>query len=463
MHSPFTFNPNVHQTASNYQQQRGFQQPIYNIGAPPVISFVSHQSLLVNHGSFTRSFASVVSCENNLEKRQNMLNVNRTNNQNNSSSGIIGSFLRQFNKPPTPQYQHPVPSTTQHKEFEDFIHMPSLSADHSSKYGSPKYCQQPPSNHINLKMQTPSDSQYQAQPSANNNNNSTMAKKGFMASLFSCQQQQQGPPKPRWFRNSFRYRGGSWRSQNNKSGSKFHDHDVNLQKNVHEKERSCIERDIKDDSCDFVHVEDENVISDVSITNNPNETAKGSCSTSQADDPPFMIYSMEEFPAIVTTCSSRPAVEKKPPAKHPESKSCEGFVVVPDDAAVSTPTFTPKRLSLCEKFIKSPQKLFPNCTPIVLKPCLKAPRRRVSECSDDFIVFAEGDDYQQSDSTFSDIESETDSEADDDDSDDEMSEIVEEEDEESEAEDIVDCAEAPEQQVDSGLEEKMVSCAKKQI
>lgn len=474
MHSQFTFNPNGHRAAPNIQQQSGFQQPIF-IGAQPVISFVTHhhpQNLLVNHGSFTRSFASVVSCENTLEKRQNMLmlNVNKANiNQsNNCSSGIIGSFLRHFNKPPLTQYHQPInPTPSQNKEFEDFTHMPSLASNDCPKFNKQNHYQQPPTNHINNRMSTPSDSCYKAQPpSANNNNNTTTPSRGFMASLFGGCQQQQGQPKPRnqrWFRNSFRNREGSWRSQNHKSGSRFHDHDETLPKNVHEKERSSIERDIKDDSCDFVHVvKCDNVISDrTTKQNNSNQTT---AYATEADDPPFLIYSLDDFPAIVTTSPSKPAVEKKPPVKIPEPKSCDqGFVVVPEEATASTPTFTPKRLSLCEKIIKSPQKLFPTCTPIVLKPCLKAPRRRYSECSDDFIVFADDcDDYPPNDITISDNESETESEDDDDsdeDDDEEMSEIAEEDDEASdEEEDKVDGLSVPEHQVDSGVEEKMVSC-----
>ena len=471
MHSQFTYNnPNVHRTAPpNFQQQSGFQHPIYNIGAPPVFSFMTHPpSFMVNHSSFARSFASVVSCENNLEKRQDMLNINKGNfNQNNNNSGIIGSLLRHFNKPSMPHYQHHVSATpTPHKEFEDFTHMPSLSANQFQR-NKQSYCQQPSTNPININMmQMPNESQYQVQPSANNSNKNTTVKRGFMAALFgSCPQPQQGLPKSRnqrWFKNSFRYRGGSWRSQANNSGSKLHDHDVNLPKNVHEKERSSIERDIKDDSCDFVHIEkDDNIMSNgTTASKNPNETAKGSCYQSKADDPPFMIYSLEEFPTIFHSCKQ--VTEKKTPSKNPETNCDQGFVVVPNDATVSTPTFTPKRMSLCEKFIKSPQKLFPTCTQIQLKPCLKASRRRVSECSDDFIVFAdEFDDYKQNDITFSDSESETDGEDDDDEmSDDEMSEIIEENDDEfSEEEDIVDGTKVQlEQQVDSGVEEKMVSC-----
>lgn len=474
MYSPFTFNPNAHRASSNYQQQQqiGFQKPLFNIGTTSG-SLNHSQNLLVNHCAFTRSFASVVSCENNMGIRQNMSNVNKesTNQSSNSNSGIIGSFLKHFNKPSVPQYPSKIHSVQQHKEFEDYKIMPSLSVTHIPTYNAQpqqqQNYQQSPSSHINIKISTPSDSCFQAQQSANKNSYGATKTRKIMASLFGgCQQQQQqqGSSKgQRWNKKVFRYRGGSWRSQSNDL-NKFHERDVNLPKNVHEKERSSIERDILDDTCDFVHVVENKEEEMKMSSNNPNETAKGSCYTTSSDEPPFMIYSLEEFPAIVTSRRIPNAVDVPTTEMTLENTCEEGFVVLPSDASISTPSFIPKRTSLCERIIKSPQKLFSKPPPCVLKPCLKTPtRRRMSECSDDFIEFAYCGDDQQRDISFSDSESETDSEEEDDDDDEiEMTGIIEEKDDEmseEEEEDIVDGDHTPEHQVDSGVEERKVICA----
>jgi hypothetical protein len=481
MHSPFTFNPNVHRTSSKYQQQSGgYQQPVYNIGAPPAFGsgFMNHPppNLFVNHTSFTRSFASVVSCENDLLKRQQISNINKGNNMNSNdcnNSGILGSIFKHFNKPTIPQYP---PAAT--KEFEDFTHMPStLSANncHTYSHHQPHYYQQPPPpSQCSMKMPIISGPYFPPHQNTNQNNMAT----NIMTSLFGYPrpqhhnqqyQQQQGPPKPknqRWFnRGGFRCRGnnnnnnGKWRNPNS---SKFHDHDASLRKNIHEKERTNIERDIHDDSCDFVDVaKDKDVICDI----NSKKTARNeTCSNETTDDsPPFLIYSMEEFPAIAS--SKIPVIELKsptPPAKTPV-KSDEGFVLFPSSASISTPSFTPKRISLCEKIIKSPQRLFPK--PLALKPCLKPSRRRISECSDDFIVFASDCKESEDEDSDSDVETESD-DSDDDDDDDidfdahEMKDIVEDDGETSDEEedcDNEDEVDTPEHQLDSGVEEKRVS------
>lgn len=325
------------------------------------------------------------------------------------------------------------------------------------------YYQQPQNVHIN--------NIYSAPPSANNNNNNmSTSTRNFMASFFGrCQQQpaQSKPKYSRWFNRGYRSRGGRGRHN-----PKFQDHDVNFPKNAHEKERSSIERDINDDSCDFVHIiEDKDVMRssenvDQVSPNNPNETASGSCGTTPADVPPFMIYSMEEFPAIVNASGCVPVIEIRSPTASPPAKlekPEEGFVVVPSSASSSTPSFTPKRMSLCEKIIKSPTKLFPKPIPIALKPCLKAPRRNASECSDDFIVFAsDSSEHEPQEICFSDSEDESESEDDDEDivfEGEEMKDIIEEDGTDS-ADESEDDDEIPEHQLDSGVEEKRVSCTR---
>lgn len=393
-----------------------------------------------------------------MAKHQNVGNINKTNIDN-RNPGLLSNIFKHFNKP------HYLPTATPHKEFDDFTHMPS---HYNQNYQSPvesqhqqHYYSQPPTNHINTKNPFISGpTLFQAQQSANN---ATAATRNFMASLFASYQQRQQPqtpPKPknqRWFGKGFRCRGGRGRNSNNNS-DKFRDHEVNLPKNVHEKDRSSIERDILDDCCDFVHVDKE--VASVT-SNNPNETAKGSCWMKPKEDPPFMIYSLEEFPAIVSTSGRVPVIETKSPTPSPPkmSRCDEGFVMLPSTAAETTPSFTQKRLSLCEKIIRSPTKLFPKPIPVALKPCLKAPRRSISECSDDFVVFAnDSNEMPLEDVTFSDDESETDSDGDDDDDDvEECKEKIKlmEDDETSDEEDD---DEMPEQ-LDSGVEEKRVSCA----
>lgn len=472
MHSPFTFNPNASRAASSYQQQSGYPQPVFNIGIAS--GFMNHHpNLFVNQRSFTRSFASVVSCENNLEKFQNMNNVNRGNGNNGiinqQKPGLIGTILKHL-KPQTQPYNYQGPS--QQKEFNDYTFIPTMQCNHlQNNQHRQIFSQAPAANHISTAI--PSEPFYQPPASANNNSNMTATRK-IMASLFGGYQQtsqQQQPPRTRnnrWFNKSFRCRGGRGRNHNN---SQFRDQAVNFPKNSQEKERTFLERDIQDDSCDFIEVfEDQNVMcSETTPEKNPNETAKGSCysTTTTSDDPPFMIYSLEEFPAICSVARATTSAEKNPQLeKDVAKKPDEGFVCVPSEASFLTPSFTPKRTSLCEKLINSPKKLFPTCTPVTPKSCLKTrPQRRVSECSDDFIVFAD-----ECDLTFSDTESETDSD-DDDDDDDEMIGVIqedeedealtsdEEEDDEAMTEDGIDGVGSPEVQVDSGVEERRVSVA----
>jgi hypothetical protein len=438
MHSPFTYNPNAHR-ASNYQQQSGHQQPVYAIGAP-YTGFMTHPAVM-NQQTFARSFASVVSCERDLTKHQNC--------QNGNNMGIINSFMRHFNqRPQMPHYQK---IQHQNKEFEDFTRMPSLPASnyiHTQNHPQQHFYQQPHPHHINMKVPFVSGQFYPQ--SANDTNNPT---RSFMASFFGgyqqCPQPQAKPKQRKWFGRGFRCgRGGGNRWRN----SKFHENDVNLQKNFHEKERTIIEHDIHDDICDFVNVDEKDVMAkDVcdskASSNNPNETAKGSC-----DDPPFMIYSLEEFPAIVPAATTPPTTVK-PKAK----EKCEkGFVVLPQDASKSTPCFVPRRFTLCEK-VEQMIKSSPTRINGYLKPCLKQSRRRFSECSDFEIEFMrEPDEGEEA----NEIEFSDDDETDSDDEDDGVDGLDGLKCDEEDDFDEDDEEEAPEHQLDSGVEERRVSFRK---
>lgn len=421
-----TYNPN---RASNYQQQKGQQQPVYNMGTS-FSGFMSQPNHTMNHHTFARSFASVVSCENDLGKFQQMNNANSCNNKS-----ILNTFIKHFTRPSMPP---------QNKEFEDFILTPSLP-DHNhidtTHHQPPHFHQQPSSHHINV-MPIIGGQIYQSNQvlSANIDNNPT---RSFMATFFGGFQTHQQPQtklkQQKWFGRGFRG-GNRWRKP------RFHDHDVNLQKHVHEKERSSIERDIQDDICDFVHVHEMDVMrKDVKVSeNNPHKTAKGSC-----EDLPFLMCSLDDIPAVSPVVADPPANK---PIEMPSA--VDGFVVLPQDASRSTPCFVPRRLTLCEK-VEQILKSSPTRINGYLKPCLKKNYRRYSECSDDFVIeFVHEPNENQEEEDFS----ETDSDDDEDNIDGTMHGIMKQSDDETSDEE-----ESPEQQLDSGVEERRVSttCTKK--
>lgn len=144
MHSPYTFNPNAHRATSHYQQQSAhFNQPIYNINSCNTTfsaGFMNHQ--FVNHAPFTRSFASVVGCENNdMAKHQQT-----TNNVIESSPSLLGSIFKHFNNKQTPKYppKYPLPPTAHRsKEFEDFTNMPMVTVNNLQNYNLHHPHQQP--------------------------------------------------------------------------------------------------------------------------------------------------------------------------------------------------------------------------------------------------------------------------------------------------------------------------------
>ena len=413
-----TYNPN---RESNFQQQKGQQQPVYNMGAP-YSGFMSQPNHF-NH-TFARSFASVVSCENDLGKFQQM------NNANNHNKGILNSIMKHLTRPSMPP---------QNKDFEDFSFIHSLP-DHKH-INKTHFQQQPSSHHINVKMPIIGGQICQSEQvsSANIDNNPT---RSFMTTLFggyqTRQQPQTKPKQQKWFTRGFRG-GNRWRSP------KFHDHDVNIQKNIHEKERTSIERDIQDDICDFVLVHEMDVMkNDSNVSeNNPNKTAKGSC-----DDLPFLC-SLDDIPSV------SPAVTT-PPIE--EESAVEGFLVLPLEASRSMPCFVPRRLTLCEKveqiIMSSPTRING-----YLKPCLKKSLRRYSECSDDFVIeFVRETNDNQEEDDYSDEISET-TETDSDHDEDNIDGILQEDDDDETS----DEEESPEQQLDSGVEERRVSreCLKK--
>lgn len=445
-------NPNYNQRYSkcppNYHQPQG-GMPLYciNAYAYPLMNHMS-ANMIVNQTPFQRTFASVVSCE-----KPNFNPTQSVSNEINQNSGIFNSFIKRLTKqPPPPQQQPPQQQQQQqlhtmqnypHKEFEDFTKIPTVikSSQQSSNFSSP-----PPHFVDNSQFfQPPPPPHKQYQP-----NNHNRPRNNFFHTImgnFYPQQQQQHQNHQQQHQNRWGFRGFRC-NRNRPQHRRFHYNDA---KNVHEKERTNIERDIKNDYCDIAKrsVNENQLRNRKETANNNNQQLK--CDKDEKN-PPFEIFSLEEFPAITSTINNSDIME-------------QDFVSYRDDAAATTPTYTPawpKRISLCEKvskIVKSPQKLL--ALPTLATPrrsCLKpTPRhnRSMSECSDDFIVFERVDDKQEE--SDEDISEEEDDDDDDDDS--EMSDedtIMEGDDEVDEAMDREDESMQCDQQPDSGIEEKKV-------
>lgn len=415
MHPTFS-NYSKGQRVPGYQQQSG--QTIYNIGAfGPYPITMSHApaNIFVNQPQFHRTFASVVSCEN-----PNSHHYEETPVVDNS--GILNSFIKRLSKQPqqpvTPQPQLYQQYTQ--KEFEDFTKMPTVIKNPQSTNYTNSYSTPPPQfsgNFDPMKMPFMNQSAYYQshppppkqqqqhhhtpQPPRNNFLNTIW---GNFYSPQQHQPQQTMHQKPnnnnqRWYQRGFhRFRcnrnNNHTPKQQHPRHSRFHHSDVNNAKHMHEKERNSIERDIKNDYCD-INYKSKSVEDQLKCNNNNNnntETARTSTSNDCDNcevNPPFEIFSLEEFPAIPSTCNGSLALKQK------EVDQDHDFVTYKDDAAVTTPTYTPtwpKRISLCEKvskIVKSPQKLLPLALATPRRSCLKPTQRNrsMSECSDDFIVF----------------------------------------------------------------------------
>jgi hypothetical protein len=502
MHPSYLFNSNV-QRVPNYQQQSG--QPIYNIGSYagyPVS--ISHPTMYHMNHPFQRTFASVVGCENQKFNRSSnhQFHMGNNNTNCNNNGGLLNSFFKRFTnqnkismqQPPPPpplqqqqqqQQYHSQQSAFYKKEFEDYSQMPSL-IQHPQTHQN--YCYTfPSSGALDTKIPIISGSQYPSYSHKNtihrNNNNSIMKGPNGYTNFYEKPHNQYSQ---RWYNRSFngfrcnRNNNNNSSSSNNNNGNKsrmHHNarfHDANNPKNVHEKERQSIERNIRCDFCDISSVAKNNarakVVNDQTTTTTTSryETAKSSNNTcdriannSNTENPPFEIYSLEEFPAIVSCTQASPA-EKKISAPNEQTDIDEGdFVMLRNDAHVTTPSFVPRRFTFCEKvtkLVKSPQKLL-LATP--RRSCLKPTRRdrSLSECSDDFIVF----EYPKcdNDNNVIDNESEDDSDEDESEDDDDSSDMSEDTVMDDESMDLDDTEIEEntilEQSPDSGNEEKKVN------
>jgi len=509
MHSSFTFNSHAHHRVPHQQQQQqqsGSGQPIYNIGAPSFngMSHATHHhqqnNLFVNHHPFVRTYASVVSCDELGRRQRNVNNETQRNSSNtsnnNNHTSILGSLLKHF-KPCTtnnlpashnstanhaatptnaPKETHPH-QQQQHKEFEDFTHLPlmtkcpnggSLTFAHIFHYNQPNPVKVPiiSGPYYTTTTQTP-PSVESSSGSANRSRYSSI-----MASLFGG--------KPAWNQSSQQQQQQTCRSRGRR---RFHNSGVNFPKNTHEKERSDIERNIHDDFCDIVADKDkimmDNVECDMQKQQKPQQSL---CVNSRIDAPagelPFEIFSLKDFPAIAAAANSaakcvlrRKSPTASPPAKRQEMEHSDSeddeLVVFKNEAIATTPSFTPKRITICEKvsnFVKSsPKKLF--ITTVPLRSCLKATPIHQRQCEDDdsFIVFAsdseDEDDDEDDDVSDGDINEETETE--DDDSDIDMEEEDDEDEDEVDVGEVTKVAEeempqSGQQKLDSGHFERSV-------
>lgn len=511
---------NYYSKAHHVPPPNSFQQsghPIYCIGAYayPVIS----TNMFMSQPQFQRTFASVV-CENpNFDPSTNhhlkVENETQTQAAAADNSGLFNSFIKRLTKqppPPPPQVPIATPHSYQnypHKEFEDFTKIPtvinnnnnshpanssSASTNHHHSVPFPGNFEMPFMNQQAYYQPPPSHSQkhYQQQQQQQPRNNffSTIMGTWYPQNPHHQQhpQQQQQHFQPnnnnqqRWFSRGFRgfrcNKNNKQQQQQGRPHSRHFNHDASNTKNVHEKERNSIERDIKNDFCDisgnkskFV---DKNQLRNQSETAKSNNNNNKNCDKSE-ENPPFEIFSLDEFPAIVSPASAPLASLNNSNGDHELDE--HDFVSYKDDAAATTPSYTPmwppKRISLCEKvskIVKSPQKLL--ALPTLATPrrsCLKPTQRNrsMSECSDgdDFIVFAyscgenknQKDDESDSEEDDSDGDSEEDSDesemSDDDDTIVEGDEVDEVDDAKWQDEDM----QQPDSGIETGFAEKKVS------
>lgn len=526
MDSPFNMQKSqFHQTPCAH--------PFANLMSPKSVNQNIFTNVLMNvtHHPFQRTFASVVSCGNSTLSGQPQkitpLDIN----------SFWTSVIYQ---------QSPQTTTLGQKEFQDYQKMPSFApspTSNSSSSSAPttttsQPTQQPPQPQQQQQFHNTSRFSWRNHHNNNNNNsnnsNNNTESQNANTNQFNNNDNNKNC-KFRMFGNKFHgfrlrnpnkqnhHQQHQHHQQQQHSHPQFHHSDVNNVKHRHEKERINIERDIRNDYCDISK-------SANTMRGKPRfyqkfnqfrpryETRKSNNNTSNnnnntAESPPFEIYSMEEFPAIVKPISSNQQpiacksnittsnVESMNNHKNFESDTDDNdFVKFQNDAAQTTPSssyvqpFT-RRFNLCEKMTqiaKSPQKLFALPLSMPKRSCLKAtPSKRdrsVSECSDDFIVFDYTTYFTKDNSgagsscnNINNCEDEDEVDCDgNDDDDDDIDEDVEEEEEEdglSEEDEVIEDEEDDEcdndkeddnrwrkfdanndnQQPDSGIEERKVS------
>lgn len=486
MNSPFSINSKTHR--AKYQQPM-CGTTIFNIGAPPSYNFGSS---ILNH--FNRNF-SMSSCNLGLSQQQQQtphvgIDINKGIKSTNGE-GILSNLINLM------KARKPILQASA-KEFPDFNHMPMSSASSS-------FCMVEPKQKVYLNstnVQTPSYSYFTTPESAfsanaSNTENTMNDLKSYVSAnctqddalvpetTKSCGQSFMNKKKKKRSGKGKNKAQSNHHNNNNINTNKFHHHASNLHKNLHEKERHCIERDITDDYCDILgdlEQVDEPTESEPAVVVLPENVSKDEVIPVELNRT-FEFYSLEEFPEILQDCpvalSSGINNKKRTTNKCTKSQKAskltakrqdtvedsdtdDEFIIFKDDTPDSTPSFSPKPMNLCTKIgkiIKKPssplKSSFSPCKILAATKlhCMKPKRERfLSECSDDsFVVFCDsgasssGDVNQQTD-----FDSELDMS--DDDSDDSESDDDLTDGDDGDVED-----ETPEaQQLDSGIEERKV-------
>lgn len=488
MNSPFSINSKTHR--AKYQQPM-CGTTIFNIGAPPSYNFGSS---IMNH--FNRNF-SMSSCNLGISQQQQSPHVGIDINKgikHNNGDGIVSNLINMM------KMRKPILQASA-KEFPDFNHMPMSSASSSFCMVEPKQTVYLNSTNVQP-IPTPSPTSYsyfttpESAFSANASNtvNTMNDLKSFVSA--NCTQDDTLVPETTkscgqsFMNKKKKKRSGKGKNKtqsnhnSNINTNKFHHHASNLHKNLHEKERHCIERDITDDYCDILGALNQ---VDDSTEGEPLVVLPEIASKDEAIpvelNRTFEFYSLEEFPEILQDCpvaltsgtnkkrttnkctKSQKASKLTAAHKHQEiddnSDTDDEFIIFKDDTPDSTPSFSPKPMNLCAKLgkiIKKPtsplKSSFSPCKILSATKlhCMKPKRERfLSECSDDsFVVFCDSGASSSCDvNEQTDFDSELDMSDDSDDS---------ESDDDSTDEDDGDVEdETPEaQQLDSGIEERKV-------
>lgn len=313
MFSPFNFG-NQLQCIPALQNHRCVQYPSLGNGLK-----VANAN---NQGS--RSFASVVGYPSSFEKIQFSNHFMKTKN-------IPTKATQAYS-----QYQIMMGN----KEFQDFHQMPSLPPQDSS----PTYNQQPDKS-------APSTKPFHCHLENVIGHTSFLNPKNIVSSIIrTCQKSSTSPTRNESISNNK----PNWKQQNHQIRKKssvesksYHHHHYAVPKNYHKKDRSNLEREIHYDVCD-----PNTIILNTNVTNNNNErsdlqekTKSGAASkktTENEENPPFLIYSLEEFPAIVSTIKPLKLSGKKKSRRLRTNKKFidaidKDFVIISTDASFSTP------------------------------------------------------------------------------------------------------------------------------
>jgi hypothetical protein len=408
MHSSFNFGSQLQHCFPSFHNQRCVQYP--------------PNRLFVGSGNFqsqtNRSFASVVGFPSTLIIEREIQPTNHIENH---------KFIINTRTSP-----HKTMKMMANKEFHDFKHMPTMIT-----HGHPVMDQSSPDTTQTKSFHKHIESAVGRNGFLNPRNLVSSFLRNYQSSpQLQPQKQINKNNQPSHNRNNHTNRYQNKRNPHFDSNTSHHYQNA-VPKNCHKKDRSSLERVIHDDVCDLdskISENDENLKKNQLNTTQKTANDASPSKNKETDEPPFLIYSLEDFPAIVNATRTKMKGSKKRKSRLVNtSKKCDDkledeFVIIASEASASTPPFEPPKLSLCDKLMRSPKKLLTNSR-FPLKPILKlsrSRRRSVSECSDDWIQFVpepnvqhmEVDDEEESDleSDFDEEEtSDSDSESDEED------------------------------------------------